>query len=147
MFIKRKAAAVMAEINVIPMADIMLVLLIIFMVVVPILQPGGVPVDLAAVTAPQKLHGAEQEDAIFVTVARDGAVFLGMSKMNREMVGTRVKDLLANRVERTVYLKSDARVRYGAVVGVVDEIRAAGVDLVALVTERARPAQGGKRWE
>jgi biopolymer transport protein ExbD/biopolymer transport protein TolR len=147
MFIKRKAAAVMAEINVIPMADIMLVLLIIFMVVVPMIQQQGPPVDLAPVTAPKELPGGEQEDAIFVTVARDGAIFLGMSRMNRGMVGTRVKDLLANRADRTVYLKSDARARYGAVVGAVDEIRAAGVEQLALVTERARPAQGGQRWE
>jgi biopolymer transport protein ExbD/biopolymer transport protein TolR len=146
MFIKRRAAAVMAEINVIPMADIMLVLLIIFMVVVPMIQQQG-PVDLAPVTAPKELPGGEQEDAVFVTIERDGGVFVGMRRMERDAVGTRVKDLLANRADRTVYLKSDARARYGAVVGAVDEIRAAGVEQLALVTERARPAQGGQRWE
>ncbi len=147
MFIKRKAAAVMAEINVIPMADIMLVLLIIFMVVVPMIQQQGPPVDLAPVTAPKELRGGDREDAVFVTIARDGGVYVGMRKMSQDAVRTWVKDLIANRADRTVYLKSDARARYGAVVSVVDEIRAAGVEQLALITERARPAQGGRRWE
>lgn len=146
MFIKHKAAAVMAEINVIPMADIMLVLLIIFMVVVPMIQ-SGIPVDLARVDHPKELHGGEQEDAVYVTVRRDGSVYIGMHKTSQGAVASRVRDLISNRADRTVYLKSDARARYGTVVGVVDEIRAAGVEQLALITERARPAQGGRRWE
>ena len=139
---KVKAPPVNADINVIPMADIMLVLLIIFMVVTPMLQKG-VSVDMARVTNPIDMQNAEKEDAVLLAVTSDGTIFLGSAKITRDQITAQVRDLLANRLDKTVYVKSDARAKYGDVVAVVDEVRAAGVDALGLLTEKteqARPA-------
>lgn len=134
---KPKAGAMMAAPNVIPMADIMLVLLIIFMVVTPMLQKGT-SVDMARVTNPRDMPDADKEDAVLLAVTADGTIFLGNNKIAREEITSRVRDMIANKIglERTVFVKSDARARYGDVVAVVDEVRAAGVDQLGLLTER-----------
>jgi biopolymer transport protein ExbD len=132
---KPKAPPVMANPNVIPMADIMLVLLIIFMVVTPMLQKG-MSVDLARVNNPTDMQAADRDDAIIVAITSDGSIFLGTSKVQKEDVTNQIKDLLANRIDKTVFVKSDARAKYGRVVEVVDEVRSAGVDKLGLLTER-----------
>ncbi|HYL09977.1 MAG TPA: biopolymer transporter ExbD [Candidatus Acidoferrales bacterium] len=132
---KPKAPAVMASPNVIPMADIMLVLLIIFMVVTPLLQKG-MSVDLARVSNPIDMQAADRDDAIIVAVTRDGNIYLGTTKTQKEDLANQVKDLLANRLDKTVFVKSDGRAKYGVVVSVVDEVRSAGVDKLGLLTER-----------
>ena len=132
---KPKAPPVMASPNVIPMADIMLVLLIIFMVVTPLLQRGK-QVDLARVSNPIDMKAADADDAIIVAVTRDGNIFLGETQIAKENIANQVKDLLANRLDKTVFVKSDARAKYGVVVSVVDEVRSAGVDKLGLLTER-----------
>jgi biopolymer transport protein ExbD/biopolymer transport protein TolR len=126
---------VMAAPNVIPMADIMLVLLIIFMVVTPMLQKGA-PVDRALVSNPHEMQDADKEDAIIVAVTRDGNIFLGSSKIAKENITSTLKEKLANKPGVTVYINSDRRAKYGAVVAVVDEIRAAGVDQLGLLTDK-----------
>ncbi len=140
---KPKAPPVMSDINVIPMADIMLVLLIIFMVVTPMLQKG-MSVDLAPVENPKDLPDADKDDAVLIAVMKDGGIFLGTEKISRAEITTRVKDMIANRLDKTVFVKSDMRARYGLVVAVVDEVRAAGVDNLGLLTERTRDTKGGK---
>jgi biopolymer transport protein ExbD len=132
---KPKAGEVMAAPNVIPMADIMLVLLIIFMVVTPMLQKG-VSVDMAKVDNALDLEAADKDDAILLAVTRDGSIYLGTKKTSLDQVTDEVKDLIANRLNKTVFVKSDARAKYGDVVKLVDEIRAAGVDNLGLLTER-----------
>ncbi|HEX9761342.1 MAG TPA: biopolymer transporter ExbD [Candidatus Acidoferrales bacterium] len=132
---KPKAGAIMAVPNVIPMADTMLVLLIIFMVVTPMLQKG-VSVDLAKVSNPRDMQDADKEDAVLLSVMPDGKVFLGNQQILREDITSRVRDMIANRLDKTVFVKSDARARYGDVVAVVDEVRAAGVDQLGLLTDR-----------
>jgi biopolymer transport protein ExbD len=134
---KPVAGAQMAAPNVIPMADIMLVLLIIFMVVTPMLQKG-VSVDLANTTDPREMQDADKDDAIIVAVTRDGSIFMGNTKITKEEITGQIKDLIANKLDHTVYVKSDARAKYGDVVAVVDEIRAAGVDSLGLLTEKAK---------
>lgn len=134
---KPKAGDVMSDINVIPMADIMLVLLIIFMVVTPMLQKG-VSVDLARVQNPNDMPNADRDDAIIVAVTRSGDIFLGTQKTPRDQLTSLVRDRIANRLDKTVFVKSDARAKYGDVVAVVDEVRAAGVDQLGLLTERAQ---------
>ena len=132
-----------SDINVTPMADVMLVLLIIFMVITPMLQKG-VSVDLARTRNPEPMKDADREDAIVVAIMRDGSIFLqhptGATKVRAETLTPRVKDLVSNRLEKTVYLKSDARAKYGDVVDVVDNIRAAGVDKLGLLTEKIEEA-------
>jgi biopolymer transport protein ExbD/biopolymer transport protein TolR len=138
---KPVAGPQMAAPNVIPMADIMLVLLIIFMVVTPMLQKTH-QVDLAAVNDPRDMKDADKDDAIVVAVTRDGSIFLGNSKIKKEEITGQIKDQIANKLDKTVYVKSDARAKYGEVVAVVDEIRSAGVDSLGLLTEKVK-ALGG----
>jgi len=138
---KPKAPAVMASPNVIPMADIMLVLLIIFMVVTPMLQKG-VSVDMAKANNAQDMQDADKDDAIIVAVTRSGDYFLGSTKVGLGDITTKVKDLLANRIDKTVFVRSDQRAKYGEVVKAVDEVRSAGVDKIGLLTEKNRSKTG-----
>jgi biopolymer transport protein ExbD/biopolymer transport protein TolR len=134
---KPKAPPLESSPNVIPMADIMLVLLIIFMVVTPMLQKG-VSVDLAQVDNPMDMQAADKEDAVLVSVTRSGDIYLGTQKLVREDLTSRVRDMVSNRVDKTVFVKCDARAKYGDVVAVVDEVRAAGVDQLGLLTEKSK---------
>ncbi len=134
---KPKAGAQMAAPNVIPMADIMLVLLIIFMVITPMLQKTT-PVDLAMTNNAHEMKEADKDDAVVVAVTRDGSIFLNNVKVGKEDITGLVKDKLTGRNDKTVYVKSDARAKYGDVVGVVDEIRSAGVDQLGLLTEKSQ---------
>ncbi len=146
-----EGSKVSSDINVTPMVDVMLVLLIIFMVVTPMLQ-HGMSVDLARTNSPTQMPDADKEDALLVTVTRDGNIFFGTDKVKEPADLTRiVKDKLANKVEKKVFVKADARAKYGAVVEVVDNVRAAGVDQLGLLTEQRQqnappapvPAAGG----
>lgn len=125
----------MAAPNVIPMADIMLVLLIIFMVVTPMLTKD-IPVDMAAVENPRDMQDADKEDAIVVAITRDGRIYIGNQMMQKEDLSGQVKDRISTRLDKTVYVKSDARAKYGDVVAIVDEIRSAGVDQLGLLTQK-----------
>ena len=126
---------VTSEINVTPLADVMLVLLIIFMVITPMLQKGQT-VELARTKNPIDMKEADRDDAVLVTVTRDGKLYLGQEKVSVDVLATKVNDLLASRLEKKVFVKSDLRAKYGDVVQVVDNIRNAGVDQIGLLTER-----------
>jgi biopolymer transport protein ExbD/biopolymer transport protein TolR len=126
---------VTSEINVTPMADVMLVLLIIFMVVTPMLQKGA-PVELARTKNPVDMKEADRDDSVVVAITRDGNFYLGNDRVNIDDLASKVNDLLTNKLEKTVFVKSDLRAKYGDVVLVVDNIRNAGVDKVGLLTER-----------
>jgi biopolymer transport protein ExbD len=132
---KPKAPPVMAAPNVIPMADIMLVLLIIFMVVTPLLSKG-VSVDMARVPNPEDMPNADKDDALLVAITRDGSIYLGSNKLGLEDLQSHVKDALANRLDKTVFVRSDARAKFGQVKAAVDEVRAAGVDNIGLLTQK-----------
>jgi biopolymer transport protein ExbD len=126
----------MAAPNVIPMADIMLVLLIIFMVVTPMLSKG-LSVELAKVNNPLDMPDADKDDAVIVGISEAGDVYLGSAKSDISQIADQVRDRLSNKLDKTVFVKSDGRAKYGDVVKVVDEIRSAGVDNVGLITDRA----------
>jgi len=126
---------VTSEINVTPMADVMLVLLIIFMVVTPMLQKG-ISVELSRTRNPVDMKEADRDDAVLVAVTRDGQYFLGQDRVVIDDLAAKINDLLSSRLEKTVFVKSDFRAKYGDVVRLVDSIRAAGVDKVGLLTER-----------
>jgi len=136
---KKELADVNSEPNVVPMADIMLVLLIIFMVITPMLQKG-VSVDLVRTQNPRNMPDADKEDAVVVAITRDGKTFLGSDQVGEDLVN-KVQEIIANRVDKTVYIKSDARAKYERVVTVVDEVRSAGVDQLGLITERVESGQ------
>jgi biopolymer transport protein ExbD len=133
---KKKAAPPVADINVTPMVDVMLVLLIIFMVITPMLTKG-VSVDLVRTKNPIAMKDADKEDAILICVARDGGFWLspGNVKIKSEDITGKVRDLQTNKLDKTVYVKADTRAKYGGVEEVVDNLRAAGVDQIGLITE------------
>ena len=138
MGIAKRVMSVNSDINVTPMADVMLVLLIIFMVVTPMLQKG-VSVDLAKTDNPQQMPDADKEDALLVAVMRDGKAFFGTEQVNDLAELTqKVKDRIANKTDKRVYIRADARAKYGRVVEVVDNVRAAGVDQLGLLTEQRK---------
>jgi biopolymer transport protein TolR len=126
--------------NVIPMADIMLVLLIIFMVVTPMLSKG-LSVELAKVNNPSDMPDADKDDAVIVGISEAGDVYLGSTKSDVTQIADQVRDRISNKLDKTVFVKSDGRAKYGDVVKVVDEIRSAGVDNVGLITDRAEQSR------
>jgi biopolymer transport protein ExbD len=110
--------------------------LIIFMVVTPMLTKGF-PVDLAKVNNPSDMPDADKDDAVIVGISASGDVYMGNNKSDVTQIADQVRDRISNKLDKTVFVKSDGRAKYGDVVKVVDEIRAAGVDNVGLITERA----------
>jgi biopolymer transport protein ExbD/biopolymer transport protein TolR len=136
---KPKAPPVMAAPNVIPMADIMLVLLIIFMVITPMLHKG-VAVNMASAENVDKMQAADRDDAIIVAITRDGKTYLGNKEVSLDEITGDIKDQLSNRLDKTVYIRSDSRAKYGDVVKAVDQVRSAGVENLGLLTERIPPA-------
>src|SRR6202166_360512 len=99
---RNEGAKISSDINVTPMVDVMLVLLIIFMVVTPMLQKG-VSVDMAKVENPEDMRDADKDDAILIAVTRDGRYFLGTTQISLDDITNKVKDLLANRLDKTVF--------------------------------------------
>jgi len=134
---KFKAPPPVADINVTPMVDVMLVLLIIFMVITPMLSKG-VSVDLAKTKNPIAMQAADKSDAIVVAVTRDGKAFLNTTQIPPEDLAPKVKDLLTGRTDHLVFVKSDQRAKYQVVLDVVQNLQAAGVDQLGLLTEQAQ---------
>jgi len=136
---RNEGAKVSSEINVTPMVDVMLVLLIIFMVVTPMLQKG-ISVDMAKVNNPEQMPDADKEDALLVSITRDNKVYFGSEQIQVDNLTQKVKDRLVNKPDKRVYVKADMRTRFGEVVQVVDSVRAAGVDDLGLLTDQKKTA-------
>jgi biopolymer transport protein ExbD/biopolymer transport protein TolR len=117
------------------MVDVMLVLLIIFMVITPMLHHDP-RVDMARTNNPTDMADANKPDALIVAVTHDGTIFLGSEKVTEEVLTQELKDRLPNRVSKMVYVRADARTRYGFLVNMVDDLRSGGVDQLALLTEQ-----------
>jgi biopolymer transport protein ExbD/biopolymer transport protein TolR len=133
----KKAPPPVSDINVTPMVDVMLVVLIIFMVITPMLNKGA-NVDLAKARNPTVMADADKEDAVIVAITKDGQTFLspGLQKVDPSELAPKVKDLLADRPVKIVYIRADGRAKYERVEDVVDNLRAGGVDDVGLLTEQ-----------
>jgi len=142
--VRNEGAKVNSNINVTPMVDVMLVLLIIFMVITPMLQ-RGVSVDMARVNSPTPMPDADKEDSLLVAIMRDGQIYFGTDRVKADELTAKVKDRLANKVDKRVFIKSDARAKYGNVVDVVDNVRSAGVDDVGLLTEQKQTGAATKK--
>jgi len=147
---KKRMAGVNSDINVTPMVDVMLVLLIIFMVITPMLQKG-VSVSLAKTDNPIKMPEADKEDSLIVAVMRDGKIYFNSDVVTAASLTDKVKDKLANASNKRIFVKADAGARYGDVVAVVDDVRSAGVDQLGLLTEERKqgsletPASSGTK--
>jgi biopolymer transport protein TolR len=133
--VRNEGSKVSSNINVTPMVDVMLVLLIIFMVITPMLQ-NKVSVDMAKVDNPTAMPDADKEDAIVVAITRDGGVFLGQDKVAISELGDRVRNKLADKPGKTIFVRADARAQYRAVEDAIDAVRTAGVEDVGLLTQK-----------
>lgn len=130
-----------SEINVTPMVDIMLVLLIIFMVITPLLQSG------VSVTLPRNMRNPEEdaqinkESSVIVAITTEGEYFVGRDRVPKEELQRRIQELMQDKteeVERIVYIKGDINTQYGNIVDVVDSIRNTGITRIGLVADRER---------
>jgi biopolymer transport protein ExbD/biopolymer transport protein TolR len=137
---REEGKKVNSNINVTPMVDVMLVLLIIFMVITPMLN-NKVNVDLPTVTAAVVMENANKEDAVTIAVTRDGRAFLGADQVSVDSLAAKITDKLTNKTDKEVYLRADVRANYGKVMDVVDQIRAAGVSNLGLLTEKKEEDQ------
>jgi biopolymer transport protein ExbD/biopolymer transport protein TolR len=130
-----------SEINVTPMVDIMLVLLIIFMVVTPMLQHGvtvNLPKDLRNPEEDQRII---KDNSIVIAIPSDGEYYLGKDRVTKEQVKDKVEKMLGlikKEEDKVVYIKSGVNVSYGDVVNIINEVRALGVDKIGLVADKKK---------
>ena len=139
--VRNKGSNVSSAINVTPMVDVMLVLLIIFMVITPMLQ-NKVQIDMAKVDNPTAMPDADKEDAIVVAITRSGDVFLGQNKIALSELGPAVQQRLSDTPGKTIYIRADARAQFRGVEDAIDAVRTAGVDDVGLLTQKKEGAGG-----
>ena len=132
---------VQSEINVTPMVDIMLVLLIIFLVVTPFLRPGIVVVLPKNMNNPDVDRKITNESSVVISSPNDGEYYLGKKRVQMEQLANEVDQMFEktkNTQDRIVYIKSGVAVSYGNVVNVINEIRKRGVDQVGLVADKKK---------
>jgi biopolymer transport protein TolR len=134
--VRNEGSKVNSNINVTPMVDVMLVLLIIFMVITPMLN-NKVNVELAKTADAVALPDAEKEDAVTVAVTREGDIYLGTTRTSVDDIGGKVADLLNGKPSKKIFMRADARAKYGRVEAAVDGVRTAGVDTIGLITENS----------
>jgi biopolymer transport protein TolR len=135
-----------SNINVTPMVDVMLVLLIIFMVITPMLQ-NKVNVTMAQVDNPTAMPDADKDDSLVIAVTRDGRVYVNSDEVAMSDLAAKVRDKMGDKTDKPVFLRADARAKYGVVTEAIDNIRASGVSEVGLLTEQRqtgdRPIKAG----
>ena len=132
---------VQSEINVTPMVDIMLVLLIIFMVVTPFLQQGITVALPKNMTNPDVDPNIIKESSIVISIPNDGEYYLAKQRVAKEQLSDKVDTMLKgikNENDRIVYIKSGVNVSYGDVVTVINEVRKLGVDKIGLVADKKK---------
>lgn len=122
----------MAEINVTPMVDVMLVLLIIFMVAAPLLT-AGVPIDLPDSKA--KAISDEDNKPLEVSISKDGRIFVGETEVTEERIITILTSMTEDNPERRIYIRADKSLDYGKVMRILGNINGAGFNKVALISE------------
>ncbi|HEY7443326.1 MAG TPA: biopolymer transporter ExbD [Vicinamibacterales bacterium] len=128
-----------ADINVTPLVDVMLVLLIIMMLVAPMLQKG---VDVKLPTAANTVDKPETQGQTVVAIAADRRVFLNTVQVRPDDLTQRVAEIFENKAEKIIIIKADEDVEYGAVMSTMDALRAAGVEDMGLITEKKVTAGG-----
>jgi biopolymer transport protein TolR len=130
---------VMGDINVTPLVDVMLVLLIIFMVATPMLHQG---IQVALPRAQARNLPFKVQDPLVLSINRDGTVFLRDAPVPLPALADRLKEQLAGREDDTVFLKGDREVPYGRVIEVLDRLHRSGIVHVGMVTERPPKGRG-----
>ena len=130
---------VKSDINVTPLVDVMLVLLIIMMLVAPMLQQG---VSVKLPTASNTVDKPEVQGQTVVAIGRDKSMYLNAKPVQESEMATRVNELLENKTEKIVLIKADEEVEYGAVMAAMDQLRQAGIEDIGLVTDPKRGSGG-----
>ena len=140
--VRDEGKKVNSNINVTPMVDVMLVLLIIFMVITPMLQ-NKVNIEMARVANSTPMPDADKDDAIVVAVTRDGSLYLGQNRVDPGQLGSMVRDKLEDKSDKTIFVRADYRAQYKAVEDAIDDVRTAGVEEVGLLTQKREGNQIG----
>ena len=125
-----------SEINITPLVDVILVLLVIFMVVTPLLKQE-VPIELPLADNSRTTQDLTQ---LTLTIAADGGVLLNSQPMLREALVTQLQAIYAERADKTIFLEADRNLSYGQVVDVMDDCKAAGVTAIGVITKREKAA-------
>ncbi len=129
----RRIGASLAEINIIPLVDVVLVLLLIFMLTAPMMY-RGIDVNLPKTASKPTVV----EERMVLTVTRDRAMYLNDRQVVLDTLDVTLRDTFAGRADKTLYLKADAGLPYGVVVETMDRVRRAGIEKLGMVTEPAR---------
>jgi biopolymer transport protein ExbD/biopolymer transport protein TolR len=137
--VRDEGSKVNSDINVTPMVDVMLVLLIIFMVITPLLEQK-VTVNLPQSRNAVAMKNASKSDAVIVAITRDNKIFLGQNEVSLTKLGTEVDNDLQNKTNKIVYIRADERSTYGTVEDAIDAVRTSGVEQLGLLTDQRQPA-------
>lgn len=132
---------ILADINVTPLVDVMLVLLIIFMITAPMLHQG---IEVALPQAQSEALPLRVEDPLVLSVNRDGLIYIEDTPVHPSQLAERLLPLIERRGDDTVFLKGDRNVEYGRVIEVLDLLHQAGVTRIGMVTERPGERDGGR---
>jgi biopolymer transport protein TolR len=130
-----------SDINVTPLVDVMLVLLIIMMIVAPLLQKGA---DVKLPVATNTADKPETQDQTVVAIDKNDRYFVNGLPVARDQLRTKVEEILESKKERIILIKADEDAKYAAIMDCMDELRAIGIEDMGLITERrVRPGQTG----
>jgi biopolymer transport protein TolR len=130
---------VKSDINVTPLVDVMLVLLIIMMLVAPMLQQG---VAVRLPTATNTTDKPETQEQTVLAISKDKSFFLNARPVSEGEMAARLNEILENKKEKIVLIKADEEVEYSAVMQAMDQLRQAGIEDIGLITERKKGAEG-----
>jgi len=128
----KRSRGVMADINVTPMVDVMLVLLVIFMITAPLLS-SGVSVDLPKAKA--KAINQQDNKPLEISLTNKGEIYLGDTRVTQDKLASMLQAIAAETTERRVYIKADQKLDYGRVMGIMAAVNTAGFTKIALVTD------------
>ena len=127
---KNQSRMILSEINVTPLVDVMLVLLVVFMITAPMMQQG-IDINLPKTAT----AGIEtKSDPLVLTIKAGGRILLGTAPVSADGLGKKIKYIFKTRTDKQVYIKADKTVDYGLVAEVIAEVKAAGIENVGLVT-------------